>query len=156
MRAATIDLRESGRGRIMRWIIPLPLFIVGGIFVLQTPLQAQTDDAHLPVSMERIRAALKQPPPILRGPAPAGSMPTFHVEVRGRLPVLLPLDEQPFDPTYGLPSVGDLMMDGIDKIRNAVVNYRRGRAERRARKEVDDALAAYCAAGGCPPSTTRK
>ncbi len=140
----------------MRWIIGVPLLIVGAILVLQTPIQAQTDDAHLPVSMERIRAALKEQPPLLRVPAPSGDMPTFYVEVRERLPVLQPVDENPFDPTFGLPSVGELMMGGIEKIRSAVVNYQRGRAERRARKEVEDALAAFCATRGCPTSTTNK
>jgi hypothetical protein len=139
----------------MRWIIGVPLLIVGAILVLQTPIQAQTDDAHLPVSMERIRGALKEPPP-LRVRASSGDMPTFYVEVRERLPVLQPVDEKPFDPTFGLPSVGELMMGGIEKIRSAVVNYQRGRAERRARKEVEDALAAFCATRGCPTSTTNK
>ena len=137
-------------------VIGVPLLIVGATFVLQTPTQAQTDDAHSPVSVERIRAALKEQPPLLRVSAPSGEMPTFHVEVRERLPVLRPVDEDPIDPTFGLPSVGEVMMGGIEKIRSAVVNYRRGRAERGARKEVDDALAAFCAARGCPRVTTNK
>lgn len=140
----------------MRWIAGVPLLFVGAILVLQTPLQGQTDDAHLPVSMERIRAALKEQPPLLQVPAPSGDMPTFHVEVRERLPVLQPVDENPFDPTFGLPSVGELMVDGIEKIRSAAANYKRGRAGRRARKEVEDALAAFCATRGCPTSTTNK
>ena len=140
----------------MRRIIDVPLLIVGAILVLQTSMQAQTDDAPLPVSLERIRAALKEPPPLLRVPALSGDIPTFYVEVSERFPVLQPIDEKPFDPTFGLPSVGELMMGGIEKIRSAVVNYKRGRAERRARKEVEDALAAFCAARGCPTSTTNK
>ena len=136
-------------------VIRLPLLIVGAILVLQAPIQAQTDDAHLPVSMDRIRAALNEQPPLLRVPAPSGIMPIFHVEVRERLPVQ-PVDENSFDPTFGLPSVGELMMDGIEKFRSVVVNYKRGRAERRARKEVEDALAAFCATCGCPTSTTNK
>jgi len=47
-------------------------------------------------------------------------------------------------------------MDGIDTIRSAVVRYTRGRAERRARKEVDDALAAFCAVHECPRPDTSK
>ena len=66
-----------------------------------------------------------------------------------RLSVLQPVDETPFDPTFGLPSVGELLMDGVEKIRSAVVDYKRRRAERRARKEVDDALAAFCAVHEC-------
>ena len=140
----------------MRSIIGVPLLIVGGMLVLQAPIQAQTDDAHSPVSMERIRAALSKQPPLLGVPALSGDMATFHVEVRERLPVLQPVDEKPFDPTFGLPSVGELMMGGVEKIRSAVVNAKRGRAERRARREVEDALASFCATRGCPTSTTSK
>ncbi len=132
------------------------LLVVGALIVLLAPLQAQTADAPLPVSLERIRAGLKEPPPLLRIPAPSGEMPTFQVEVLGILPLLQPVEEIPFDPTFGLPSVGELLMGGIGKIRSAVVNYKRGRAEHRARKEVEDALAAFCAARGCPASTTNK
>jgi hypothetical protein len=135
-------------------IVAVPLLLVGAILVLQTPSQAQTDDATLPVSLERIRAALKEQP-LLRVPALSGE-PTFYVEVRERLPVLQPVEEKPFDPTFGLPSVGELMMDGIEKIQSAVVNYKRGRAEHRARQEVADALAAFCATRGCPTSTTNQ
>ncbi len=137
----------------MLWNIRVPL-LIGAILVLQTAIQAQTADAHLPVSMERIRAALKEQPPLLRVPAPADGMPTFHVEVRERPLVLKPVDENPFDPTFGLPSIGELMIDGVEKIRSAVVNYKRGRDERRARKEVEDALAAFFASRGCASSTS--
>jgi hypothetical protein len=141
---------------MMRWIIVLQSLIVGPILVLQTPIQAQTDDAHSPVSIARIRLALQQPPPLLQIPEPSGDMPTFHLEVRERLFVLQPIDGNPFDPTFGLPSIGELMADGIEKIRSAVVNYKRGRAERRARKEVEDALAAFCAVRGCPAPNASK
>ena len=132
------------------------LLVVGALIVLLAPLQAQTADAPLPVSLERIRAGLKEPPPLLRIPEPSGEMPTFQVEVLGILPLLQPIEEIPFDPTFGLPSVGELLIGGIGKIRSAVVNYKRGRAEHRARKEVEDALAAFCAARGCAASTTNK
>jgi len=140
----------------MRSITGVPLLIVGALLVVQTPIQAQTDGSPLPVSLERIRAGLKQPPPLLQTPAPSGEMPTFRVEVQGGLSFLQPIVEEPFDPTYGLPSVGELLMGGIGKIHSAVVTYKRGRAERRARKEVADALAAFCAARACPTSTSNK
>ena len=69
----------------MQRLSGLPLLIVGATLVFQTPIQAQADDTQLPVSMERIRAALKEQPPILRVPALSGDMPAFHVEVRERL-----------------------------------------------------------------------
>ena len=129
---------------------------LGTILALQSPIQAQAADSQLPVSMERIRAALRQPPPILRAPAPSGDRPTFHVEVRQRLFVLQPSDETPFDPTFGLPSLGELLMTGIENIRSAAADYKRRRAERRARKEVDGALAAFCAVRECStPNTGR-
>ena len=140
----------------MRRIIGVPLAMVGAILVLQTPIQAQTDEVHLPVSLERIRAALKEPPPVFEVPPPSDDMPTFRAEVREPLPLLETVDEKPFDPTFGLPSVGELMAGGIGKVRSAAVNYKRSRAERRARQEVAEALAAFCAANGCSAPTTNK
>jgi hypothetical protein len=128
----------------------VPLWIAGALLLIQAPIQAQTPDSQVPVSLERIRAALKQPPPLLQVPAPSRDTPTFRVEVRPQLFVLQPPDEEPFDPSFGLPSAGELLMNGVDKIRTAVVRYKRGRAERRARKEVEDALAAFCAVRECP------
>src|SRR5436190_18336557 len=140
----------------MRWILGVVLLIAGAVLALQTPIEAQTGDAPLPVSLERIRAGLKEPVPLLRLPAPPGELPTFQVEIRGVLPLLQPVEEIPFDPTYGLPSAGELLMGAIAKIHSVVVNYTRDRAERRARKEVTDALAAFCAARGCGTSTPVK
>ena len=126
------------------------------MLALQAPIQAQTADSQLPVSMERIRAGLKQPPSLLQVPPPSGDMPTFRVEVRERAFVLRPIDEEPFDPTFGLPSAGELLMNGIGKIGSAAVDYKRRRARRRARKEVDGALAAFCAVRECPTPDTGK
>ena len=126
------------------------------ILALQSPIQAQAADAELPVSMERIRAGLKRPPPLLQVPAPSGDVPTFRIEVRARPFVLQPPDVEPFDPTFGLPSVGELLMTGIEHIRSAAVDYKRRRAERRARKEVDGALAAFCAVRECSTPDTGK
>ena len=136
----------------MRWI-GAPL-LIGAVVVLQTPIQAQTADAPLPVSLERIRAALKTSPPLLRVPAQPDDSPTFRVEVREQVLDLQPIEEKPFDLTYGLPSAGELLMRGIGKIQSSIVNYKRGRAERRARKEVEDALAAFFAYSNVPRSTT--
>src|SRR5215207_3110509 len=132
----------------MRWI-GAPM-LIGAILVLQTPIQAQSADAQLPVSLDRIRAALKTPPPLLRVPAPPDDSPTVRQQVLD----LQPIDEKPFDPAYGLPSVGELLMGGIGKIHSGIANYKRGRAERRARKEVEDALAAFFAYSNVPRSTT--
>jgi hypothetical protein len=40
-------------------------------------------------------------------------------------------------------------MMGVGKIVSSVVNYKHSRSERRARKEVEDALAAFCATHDC-------
>jgi hypothetical protein len=129
---------------------------LGAILALQPPIQAQTAGSELPVSLERIRAALKEPPPILLVPASSSDRPTFHVEVQQQLFVLQPIDEKPFDPTFGLPSVGELLMTGIEKVRSAAVNHKRRRGERRARKEVDDALATFCGVRECSTPDTSK
>lgn len=140
----------------MRRIAAVLWWTLGSFLVLQASIQAQqADDTPLPVSIERIRAALQQPPPLLTAPGTSSDVPMFRVEVQKQLQLLQPVPETPFDPTYGLPSVGELVMGGIGKIRSAVVSYRRGRAERRARKEVEDALAAFCAARECPTPRTK-
>ncbi len=136
----------------MRWITAVPLWIVGAILVLQSPIQAQTADSPLPVSMDRIRRALTQEPPPLQLPASSDGGPTFRIEVRQRPFVLQPAEEKPFDPSFGLPSLGELLLDGIDKIRSAAHH----RAERGARKEVEEALAAFCAVNECPTRHTDK
>lgn len=141
---------------MLRWTRVLPFWTVGALLVLQVPIQAQADDSNLPVSLERIRAALEEPPPVLRVPIRSSDIPTFRVEVRQELSFLQPIEEEPFDPTWGLPSVGELVVGGIDKIRSAVVGYKRGRAKRRARKEVEEALAAFCAVHECPVPDTRR
>lgn len=129
---------------------------LGTMLALQSPIQAQAADAQLPVSMERIRAGLMRPPSRLQVPPSSVDIPTFRIEVRERPFVLQPPDEEPFDPTFGLPSVGELLMNGLENIRSAAVDYRRRRAERRARKEVDGALAAFCAVRQCStPDTGR-
>ena len=129
---------------------------LGAILALQPPIQAQATSAQPPVSTERIRAALQQPPPILLAPAPSGDKPTFHVEVQQQFIDLQPIDEKPFDPTFGLPSVGELLMTGIEKVRSAAVKHKRRRAEHRARKEVDDALATFCGVRECSTPDTSK
>ena len=140
----------------MRWAPVVPLWIAGAVIVLQPSIHAQVSDSQLPVSVERIRAALKQQPPVLQLAAPSPDTATFRIEVQERLPVLQPVDEKPFDPTFGLPSLGELVMTGIEKIGSAAVDYKRRRTERRARKEVDDALAAFCAVRHCAtPDTGR-
>ena len=129
---------------------------LGTILALQSPIQAQAANSQLPVSMERIRAGLKQPPSLLQVPPPSADTPTFRIEVRERLLLLQSIDEKSFDPTFGLPSVGELLMSGIENIRSAAVDYKRRRAERRARKEVDDALATFCAVRECSTPRTGK
>jgi len=123
---------------------------LGTILALQSPIQAQAADSPLPVSMDRIRAGLKRPPLFLQVPLPPGELPTFRIEVREPLFVVPPINvEKPFDPTFGLPSLGELLMDGIEHVRSSAVAYKRRRAERRARNEVDSALAAFCAVREC-------
>jgi len=138
----------------------VPLLIASAILLLHAQIHAQGDDVHLPVSLERIRAGLNAQPtqvPLLPVPASLSDLPLFRAEVQAQVAVLQPpVVEAPFDPTYGIPSAGELLMNGIGSIKSAVVNYRRGRAERRARKEVEDALAEFCAVHDCPTPATDK
>jgi hypothetical protein len=108
----------------MRWVVQS--LIAALIVIIQPPVRAQTDDAHLPVSIERIRAALQQQPSLLRVSASSDDMPTFRVDVTERLPILKPVEEEPFDPTFGLPSAGELLADGIgeDPIRGRQLQAR--------------------------------
>jgi hypothetical protein len=136
------------------WMTVVPISTLGAMLLLPAP--AQTDPAPLPVSLERIRAALDAPPPVLLVSPPPGEIPTFRVEVRQPFWDGQPVEEEAFDPTYGLPSVGELMMGGIGKIRSAAVGYKQRRAKRKAREEVADALAAFCAVHECPKTGTSK
>ena len=124
------------------------LLSLGTMVLLQSQMQAQAADKELPVSIERIRAALNGPQPFQNTPL-SGDMPTFRVEIRASPLVFKPTEEEAFDLTYGLPSIGQLLMAGIQNVRAAAIRYKRRHAERRARKEVEDALAAFCAVHDC-------
>jgi hypothetical protein len=140
----------------MRWAGIVPLWIAGTCLAIPSPVQAQTADSQLPVSIARIRAGLERPPSLLESSPRSAANPTFRIEVRAHPTVLRPIDDEPFDPTMGLPSAGELLMDGIEKIGSAVSHSRHRRADRRARQEVDDALAAFCAANACHLPDTGK
>src|ERR1700752_3587038 len=114
----------------------LARWVVGMIVLLQVPIHGQTSDSPLSVSLDRIRAALEAPQPILPAPTLTRPTPTFRGEIRQPGGNWQPSEEHLFDPTFGLPSAGELLMDGIEKIRSSAVNYMRHRAQRRARREV--------------------
>lgn len=141
---------------MLRWTIIVPCWTVGALLVAPAPMQAQAGDSPLPVSLERIRAGLREQPPLLQVPPWTGDTPTFRVEVRQLLSMSRPIEAEPFDPTWGLPSAGELLMGGIEKIRTAAVGYKRRRAQRRARKEVEEALAAFCAVHECRAPDPRR
>ncbi len=139
-----------------KWVTLMPLSMAGAVLMLQPPIQAQNRDPQLPVSLERIRAALEAPPPVVVVAQPSGEIPTFRVEVRQQFWAPQPVDEEAFDSTFGLPSVGELVAGGIGKIRSAAVGYKHRRAKRRARKDVEEALETFCAVHECPPTDIRK
>jgi hypothetical protein len=125
----------------------VPIAIAAAILGLPEPTLAQAGGARLPVSLDRIRAGLNAPPSQLRIPAWSSAAPTFRVDVHQDYFDPRPIEEEPpLDPTLGLPSVGELVLGGVDKLRSAA----RGRARRRAKQEVADALAAFCAVHDCP------
>jgi hypothetical protein len=131
----------------------MALSTVGAMALLAPPAQAQISD---PASLKRIRAALAEPPVLQFPPPPSSDIPMFRVEIRQQAWTFDPLDEDAFDPTYGLPSVGELVVGGIGKIKSAAVNYKQRRTKRRARKEVQEALEAFCAVHECPATDPSK
>ena len=127
-------------------------WMLGGLFVLPAASQAQAAGSSLPVSLARIRAGLEAPPPRLQPPpttAPA-AVATFRVEVSQPFSMTPLVEEGPGDPTMGIPSAAELLMGGIGKIHSAVAGYKRGRAKKKARKEVQDAMTEFCAVNACP------
>jgi len=131
----------------MRRLFLASTLSAGTLLCVSSQVHAQTTQGGLPVSLDRIRDGLSRPPSILADAAPSGDLatPTFHVDIRASPFVLQIPKEKAFDPTFGLPSVGELLMTGIEK----AVDYKRHRAERRARQEVADSLAAFCAVRHC-------
>jgi hypothetical protein len=124
----------------------VPMAIAAAMLAVPAPIQAQAGDSRLPVSLDRIRAALNRPPPQLRVPAWSNAAPTFRTEVHQDYFNPRPIEEEPpLDPTLGLPSVGELLLGGVGKIRSAA----RGRARRRAKEAVAGELAAFCAVHQC-------
>ena len=119
------------------------------VLLSAVPVHGQALDPP-PATLQRIRAALERPPSRLQVSVPTAEAPTFRVDVLVPFSATRSIDEPPFDPTWGLPSAGELIAGGIGKIGSAVGGYKRHRAERRARKEVQDALTAFCAVHACP------
>jgi hypothetical protein len=135
-----------------RWPILVPAGIAAALLVLPATSGAQAADAR---SLARIRAALEKAPPPLQMAPRSGEIPTFRVEVEQYIDLQRSVDDPPLDPTMGIPSAGELLMGGIGKIHSAVVGYKRGRAKRKARKEVQDALTEFCAVHECPAPPAR-
>ena len=121
-------------------------WLLGGLIALPASSGAQSPDA---ASLARIRAALAHEPRLL-APAPPIEAPTFRVEVEQHIDLTRAVDDPPIDPTMGIPSAAQLLVGGVGKIGSAVAGYKRGRAKRKAAKEVQDALAEFCAVHACP------
>jgi hypothetical protein len=141
---------------LLRWVRILLIGVAAAFVGSPLSAWAQTADSYGPSSLARIRAALAAPQPHVLVPPPSPDVvPTFRVEVNQYFSITAPTEEEPFDPTWGLPSAGELMMGGIGKVRSAVSGYRKRRAKGKARKEVDDALAEFCAVYTCPPPSAK-
>jgi hypothetical protein len=143
---------------LQRWTRRFVLVGMAGALALPAaPAHAQSAGIYGPGSLARIRAALEAPPPRLQVPPtpPDGVPPTFRVEVNQYFSVVTPPEDEPFDLTWGLPSAGELMMSGIGKVGAAVSGYKKRRARGKAKQEVADALADFCAVNSCPAPATR-
>ena len=136
-----------------RWITAVPIWTVAALLALPGTSRAQAADAR---SLARIRAALEKEPPRLQVAAPSAEPPTFRVEVEQYIDLQRSVADPPLDPTMGIPSAGQLLVGGIGRIHSAVAGYKRGRAKRKARKEVQDAMAEFCAVNVCPASAPLK
>jgi hypothetical protein len=134
---------------MLRFPLALTAWIGTALLLLPALAAAQVPEPS-PATLKRMRAALERPASRLRPDVPAAEAPTFHVDVTMPFSATRSIEEPPFDPTWGLPSAGDLIAGGLGKIGSAVKGYKRHRSERRARKEVQDAMAAYCAVHTCP------
>jgi hypothetical protein len=135
----------------LRWTRIVLMGFASALLVSPAPAQAQAAGAYGPSSLARIRAALAEPPPRLQAPPPSVDIvPMFRVEITQPFTLHDPNEEPPADPTWGLPSAGELMMRGVGKVGSAVSGIKK----RRVRREVRDALAEFCLVNTCPAQTS--
>lgn len=142
----------------------LPAVGAGAGLLLMVALQAAAD-AELPVSLDRIRAALARPAPTLVTEPADPAAPTFTVHIQERAPdpgIVPALDFKsvPAPPSGLYPQmaghpIAEQPLVSIDVIPLAhTVAHAIGRAwhasaEKAARDEVHRELVAFCAARGC-------
>ena len=127
------------------------------IALLAIAIGVQTGEAELPVSVARIRAQLEQSPG-LQIALPELPSPTFRVEVRGKRywtddPLIPNFTVPPMAPllpprTFGDPAIGAVGGGGVDPF-SAFAAARRAIQKRAARREVEKALAEFCAIYRC-------
>jgi hypothetical protein len=151
----------------MGFHVAAAVLALAGLMPAQTGVRAPTADvstATLPVSNERIRAALRRPPPLLLSQKIQAD---FKIEILERqhfrdLLDLLDFSSGPLAPggfyayqqqqvtgrqTQPLFTVG---LGGLaQSVTSAVSKARRERAERLAREEVRRALVEFCSAHEC-------
>ena len=125
-----------------------------------TAAQAQADEAaqrELPVSLSRIREALKRPDPRLSAPR---AKPDFAVEINEQQRFQDLVDLLDFSAIPKLPAVFfggsqtqplfSTSLSGIGvSVAKSVSKARRERAERLAREEVQRALIQFCSSHEC-------
>ena len=123
--------------------------------------QRDASAATPPVSADRVREGLQRPEPLRIPPIPEPAA-HFRVDVEGLFPVETVLDGVRRDlaaqpgfaagrPTGpGSPLAGGLDLLGVVRgLAGRIGGARRARAERNARREVQDALAAFCRVHDC-------
>jgi hypothetical protein len=149
----------------MSFTLATAVFSLASLVAPQTPSVATPGDsaprAELPVSLSRIREALKKPDPRLAVPPPK---PDFKIEVNEEqrfrdLVDLLDFSPSPvvpavwFGPAVGGSRTQPLVSMSVSDLGTAVVRSvtkaRRARAERLAQEEVQRALIQFCASHEC-------
>ena len=126
--------------------------------LLAMAMVLQTAEAELPVSVAQVRARLARPAPLQTSLLEL-PRPTFRVEVREHPywtdePVAWNFTMPPMSPlvpprSLGEPGIGTTAAGvGFDP-RSAIAAARHALRERAARKEVQKAVAEFCAVIGC-------
>ena len=147
---------------LMSFALPTAVFSLALLLALPpqgAAAQAPAEDAaQLPVSLSRIREALKKPDPRLSKPR---AKPDFSVDINEEQRFKDLVDLLDFSAIPSLPAVRfggsqtqplfNVSLSGIGvSVAKSVAKARRERAERLAREEVQRALIQFCSDHECP------
>jgi hypothetical protein len=131
------------RHRSSRPILRVAAALVAG--AVAAPLAQQPSPAR---SVERVRAALEQPPPRLTFTV-TDRLPDFTVHIQERHPLQEVFDTPAWatDPVgWQPPAIGFDLMSVVRYLAKSAADAKRGHDERLAREDVQRAIVDFCAA----------